>query len=112
MDNNFISAKKSGISSMPKTSDEVFKQDEKKDSALIKEALGRTADYDEMSQWLTSIWQKKYGSEFRGILSLTYDLTDETFTLKCGDQAKVLELEELEFIPKHLAFFRRTNARR
>jgi len=81
--------------------------DEKNDIELMKEAMQRTDTYDEMARWLTTVWQRKYGSEFRGNVSLTYDLADETFTLRCGDNIKFFEESELDLIPKQLKFFRK-----
>lgn len=85
-----------------------FTQDEKKDVELLKEAMERTANYDEMARWLTTVWQRKYGSEFRGNLVLSYDIADETFTLRCGDRMMLFDEDELSTIPKQLTFMRRS----
>ena len=85
-----------------------FIQDEQKDIALLKEAMERTENYDEMAKWLSAAWQRKYGSEFRGNINLSYDLADETFTLRCGDKMLVFDEDELSLIPKQLTFLRRT----
>lgn len=83
--------------------------DEKKDAALIKEALEKTDKYDEMARWLTSVWMKKYGAEFRNVMSLEYNLTEETFTLRCGNNVKEYEENELGLISKDIMFFRKQN---
>ena len=85
-----------------------FIQDEQKDIALLKEAMDRTDNYDEMAKWISAVWQRKYGSEFRGNIGLSYDIADETFTLKCGDKMLIFEEDELSSIPKQLTFLRRT----
>ena len=85
-----------------------FNEDEKKDAALLKEAMEKTENYDEMARWLTTVWQRKYGSEFRNNMSLSYDIADETFTLRCGDRMMVFEEDELSSIPKQLMFMRRS----
>lgn len=85
-----------------------FAADEKKDVELLKEAIERTENYDEMARWLTTVWQRKYGSEFRNNIAISYDIADETFTLKCGDRMMVFEEDELSSIPKQLTFMRRS----
>ena len=88
-----------------------FAEEERKDAALVNEALAKTETYDEMAAWLTSVWQRKYSSEFRNVISLSYDLTEEIFTLKCGNNMKTYEESELDMIAKDLTFFRRSQAR-
>ena len=85
-----------------------FMGDEQKDIALLKEAMEKTENYDEMAKWITTVWQRKYGSEFRGNIELSYDIADETFTLRCGGKMMVFEEDELSTIPKQLTFMRRS----
>jgi len=85
-----------------------FIKDEQTDMALLKEAMERTETYDKLAKWLSSVWQKKYGAEFRGNLNLSHDLVDETFTLRCGDKIMMFDEDELSSIPKQLTFLRRT----
>ncbi|MBU2522688.1 MAG: hypothetical protein KKE23_00150 [Nanoarchaeota archaeon] len=109
MEKEFINAKKSRMTSgTPKTSEEVFKRDEQTDIALLEEAMERSENYDEMAKWLSSVWQRKYGSEFRGNIVLSYDVAEETFTLRCGDKMLLFDEDELSSIPKQLTFLRRT----
>ena len=88
--------------------EEDFIEDERKDVELLKEAMERMGTYDEMAKWISSIWKKKYSSEFRGNINLSYDIADETFILKCGDKTLVFEEDDLLSIPKQLTFLRRT----
>ena len=88
-----------------------FIQDEKKDAALVREAMEKTDTYAEMASWLTSVWQRKYGADFRNMISLSYDLTEETLTLRCGNNVKTYEENELDMIAKDLTFFRRSQSR-
>lgn len=85
-----------------------FAKDENDDMALLREAMKRTDTYDEMAKWLSSAWQRKYASEFRGNMSLSYDLVDEQFTLKCGDKVMMFDEDDIENIPKQLTFLRRS----
>ena len=85
-----------------------FAKDEQDDVALLKEAIERTDTYDEMAKWLSSVWQRKYASEFRGDIRLLYDLVGEKFTLKCGDKVMMFDEDEVENIPKQLTFLRRS----
>ena len=88
-----------------------FDEEEKKDIAIVNEALEKTDTYQEMAKWLTKVWQRKYATEFRNIISLTYDLTEETLTLKCGDNVKTYDENEIGMIAKDLTFFRKEQSR-
>ncbi len=84
-------------------------EDMKKDEALIKEALEKYDSYAEMSKWISKIWKKKYFPEFRGTIELSYDLVENKFILKCGDNTKTYEEHELNMIPEDLMFFRKAS---
>ena len=88
--------------------EENFIEDERNDVALLKEAMERMGTYDEMAKWISSVWKKKYSSEFRGNINLSYDIADETFILKYGDKTLIFEEDDLSSIPKQLTFLRRT----
>jgi|GEM_PF-4633642 len=85
-----------------------FEQDEEKDRALIKEALGRCKSYEEASKWLSSVWKRKYSSEFGGVIELKYSIANNSFTLTVGKEQRIIEAADLGEIPAQIKFFRKS----
>ncbi len=85
-----------------------YEEDKMRDEALIKEALDKNSTYADAAKWLTERWTTRYGSDFGGVISLEYDIVDNKFTLKCGDEIRVFEEEELGEMPAHIQFLRKT----
>lgn len=84
-----------------------FEGDEIRDTALIKEGIEKSKDYVEAAKWISSHLAKKYGSEFKGILSLDYDRVTNRFILKYGSDQRVFEEDEIGLIPSEIKFIRK-----
>ena len=85
-----------------------YDEDERKDLELIKEALSKYPTYQEAMKWLSNHLSTRYGSEFSGTISISYNLLDNNFVLRCGHNTKEFEENELEDIPAQIKFFRKT----
>jgi len=88
-----------------------FEGDEKIDVALVKEALEKNATYAEAAKWLTSHLVTKYGPEFGGTISVEYDLVESKFTLKCGEEIRVFEEDQLGELPSQIRFLRKMRSK-
>lgn len=85
-----------------------YEGDKKRDEALIKEALEKTNTYTEASKWLTERLTIRYGADFGGTISVEYDIVDNKFTLKCGNETRVFEEDQLGEMPEQIQFLRKT----
>jgi len=85
-----------------------FEEDQRKDEDLIREALERNATYADAAKWLTSHLIPRYGSDFGGTIGVDYDIIDNKFTLKCGNEARQFEEEDLLEMAAHIQFLRKT----
>jgi hypothetical protein len=81
-------------------------EDMQKDVALLEEAKAKI-DNKLIAARLSQMFGKKYSSEFRGYLEISYDVAEDAFILKCDKEEHKFQESEIDLIPEQLKFFRK-----
>ena len=88
--------------------EKIYSEDEIKDRAVIKEYAKKNTDPEELAKKLTEYFTKKYGAYFGGSVKFEYMLAENKFKMKCNQQEREFEMNELDEIPSQIAFLKKT----
>jgi len=83
-----------------------LEEDMQKDKLLLEEAKAKI-DSKLIAARLSQMFGKKYSSEFRGTLNISYDVAENTFIMKCGEEEQKFNESELDMIPEQLKLMRK-----
>jgi len=91
---------------MDKKKLEQLEEDMQKDIALLEEAKAK-GESKAIAARLSQIFGKKYSSEFRGTFNVSYDVAENAFIMKCGEEEQKFNEADIDLIPEQLKLMRR-----